>query len=144
MEGQEEQRSYVRRVVLPSGKTIEVVYFKETEPAEPAAAEPGPPPVEPDQQLHVCFDCECELVYPVEWEESSPESWKVLLHCPNCQLYREGVFAQDTVEAFDEELDRGAETLAQSYKRLLRENMHAEIDGFVNALRLDAVLPEDF
>jgi hypothetical protein len=68
----------------------------------------------------------------------------VLLHCPNCDVYREGVFTQDTVECFDEELDRGADALARDYKRLMRANMAEEIERFAGALRADAILPEDF
>ena len=45
------------------------------------------------------------------WDEAGPENWDVLLRCPNCECYREGIFAQDTVERFDEELDRGADAL---------------------------------
>ena len=148
MEGHEEQTHYVKRVVLPSGKTIEVVYFKD--PA-PGAAEQAPgadrktwPAAEPDQDLHHCLDCSSELVYPIEWEEAGPENWSVLLHCPNCDVFREGVFGQDTVERFDEELDRGAEQLARDYRRLMRANMADEIDRFVAAIQAEAVLPEDF
>jgi hypothetical protein len=137
MDGQEGQTHYVKRVVLPSGKTIEVVYFKETD-------EPAYPVPEQDQALHICLDCESELVYPVEWEEAGPESWTVLLHCPNCDEQREGVFHQETVEHFDEELDRGAEGLARDYRRLVRANMADELGRFVAALEADAILPEDF
>jgi hypothetical protein len=152
MESHGEQTHFVKRVVLPSGKTIEVVYFKEsgaldpaTEPVVPATPPPpGHPPAEPHQDLHVCIDCCSELVYPVQWEESGPENWSVLLHCPNCNVYREGVFSQDTVEVFDEELDRGADALARDYKRLMRANMAEEIDRFVGALGAGAILPEDF
>jgi hypothetical protein len=147
MEGHEEQTHYVKRVVLPSGKTIEVVYFKEPAAAtanEAPPAEKSWPAAEPDQDLHRCIDCESQLVYPVEWEEAGPENWSVLLHCPNCDIFREGVFAQDTVEHFDEELDRGAEQLARDYRRLMRANMAEEIDRFVAALEAEAVLPEDF
>jgi hypothetical protein len=59
-------------------------------------------------------------------------------------VYREGVFSQDTVEGFDEELDRGADTLARDYKRLLRANMAEEIERFIGALTANAILPEDF
>ena len=68
----------------------------------------------------------------------------MLLHCPNCDVYREGIFSQDTVEVFDEELDRGADALARDYKRLMRANMSEEIDRFVGALTAGAILPEDF
>ena len=136
-----DERHYVKRVVLPSGKTIEVVYFTETDVAEAARTHVLP---EPDQDLHVCLECSSELVYPLEWEEAGPECWSVLLHCPNCDVFREGVFGQDTVEAYDEELDRGADALAGDYKRLMRANMAEEIDRFVGALEAGAIVPEDF
>jgi hypothetical protein len=141
MDGHGNQTHFVKRVVLPSGKTIEVVYFKETEAQQPAD---GHPPAEPEQELHVCIECASELVYPIQWEEAGPENWTVLLHCPNCATYREGVFAQATVEAFDEELDRGADVLERDYTRLVQSNMTAEIDRFVGALTANAILPEDF
>jgi hypothetical protein len=136
-----EQTPFVKRVVLPSGKTIEVVYFRQ---AESERFDRGHPSAEPDRDLHVCIECSCEFVYPVQWEEAGPVNWTVLLHCPNCQVYREGVFAQDTVEAFDEELDRGASTLERDYVRLVHANMSEETDRFVAALAADAILPEDF
>jgi hypothetical protein len=147
VDGNGEQTHYVKRVLLPSGKTIEVVYFRDpgsVEPAPEAAHHIADPPAEPHQQLQVCMECSSELVYPVEWEESGPENWSVLLHCPNCDVYREGIFSQDTVEVFDEELDRGADALARDYKRLMRANMAEEIDRFVGALTAGAILPEDF
>jgi hypothetical protein len=152
MEGHGEQTHFVKRVVLPSGKTIEVVYFKEIDLAQPVAepvahevpAAPEHPPAEPHQDLHVCAECASGFVYPVQWEESGPENWSVLLHCPNCEIYREGIFTQDTVESFDEALDRGADTLARDYKQLMRTNMAEEIERFVGALNSDAILPEDF
>jgi hypothetical protein len=113
-------------------------------PAEAKSAPAQQPPAEPDQELHICLGCGSELVYPVEWEESGPENWSVLLHCPNCDLHREGIFSQETVEAFDEELDRGADLLAGDYKRLMRANMADEIERFVGALNAGAILPEDF
>ena len=140
MDSHDDQTHFVKRVVLPSGKTIEVVYFKEDDD-QPARSHP---PAEPNQDLHVCIECASELVYPVRWEEAGPENWSVLLHCPNCEVYREGVFAQNTVEAYDEELDRAGGVLERDYKRLLRANMEEELQRFAGALRADAILPEDF
>jgi hypothetical protein len=141
MEGQEEHGQRVRRMVLPSGKTIEVVYF-----GQPASERPegGYPPAEPPQELHVCIECSSELVYPVQWEEAGPENWTVLLHCPNCDVYREGVFTQETVEAFDEELDRATDALEAEYERLVHANMTDEAERFAGALAAGAILPEDF
>jgi hypothetical protein len=141
-----ENTHYTKRVTLPSGKTIEVVYFADdvlgSDPVEPLA--PSRPLAEPQQDLHICVECDSELVYPVQWEEAGPENWSVVLHCPNCDVHREGVFSQDNVELFDEELDRGADALARDYKRLMRANMADEIERFVGALEAGAICPEDF
>ncbi len=135
---------FTKRVTLPSGKTIEVVYFADEAQTGVFDAQPAHSPAQPQQDLHVCVECDSELVYPVQWEEAGPEDWSVTLHCPNCDVYREGVFTQDNVELFDEELDRGADALARDYKRLMRANMADEIDRFVGALTAGAILPEDF
>ena len=63
----------LKRIVLPSGKTIEVVYFESlsAEAAAAGAAKEAPQPApRPDveRELHVCPDCTSELVYPVTWE----------------------------------------------------------------------------
>ena len=142
MDGNAENTQFTKRVTLPSGKTIEVVYFADEELA--GAAIDSLPLSAPQQDLHVCVECDAELVYPVEWEEAGAENWSVLLHCPNCGVYREGVFTQENVELFDEELDRGADTLARDYKRLMRANMADEIERFVGALEAGAICPEDF
>ena len=131
---------YVRRVVLPSGRAIEVVYF-ETLAEEPAAVIPSRSPL---RDLHLCPECDRDLVFPVEWEETSPTHWEVLLRCPNCEWSEVDVFDQETVDRFDEQLDIGTEILIRDLKRLQQANMEDEIEVFVKALDADAILPEDF
>jgi hypothetical protein len=131
---------YVRRVVLPSGRAIEVVYF-ETLAGEAAAAIPGRAPI---RDLHLCPECDRDLVFPVEWEETSPTHWEVLLRCPNCEWSEVDTFDQDTVDRFDEQLDIGTEILIRDLKRLQQANMEHEIDVFTRALDAGAILPEDF
>jgi hypothetical protein len=133
---------YVRRVILPSGRAIEVVYF-DTSAAAPEPA-PVPAPTEEQLDLHVCPECEKNLVYPVEWEEASATHWEVLLRCPSCEWTTVGVYDQDTVDRFDEELDRGTELLLRDLKRLTRANMEEEIERFGKALESDAIWPMDF
>jgi hypothetical protein len=70
--------------------------------------------------------------------------WEVTLRCPNCEWFNTGVFDQDTVERFDEELDRGTDNLVDDLKRLIRANMEEEIDRFAKALVDNHILPEDF
>ena len=130
--------NYVRRVVLPSGRAIEVVYF-ENQPAHAQHAD-----VTQRQQLHICPDCDRTLVYPVEWEEASPTHWEVRLRCPNCEWTAVGLYDQETVDRFDEKLDHGTEALVRDLKRLTRANMEEEVERFSCALASDAIWPMDF
>ena len=59
----------LRRIVLPSGRSIEVVRFRE--PEEPAR-----------HGLHVCPLCSSQLVQPVSWSEAAPASVGVETEVP--------------------------------------------------------------
>jgi len=131
---------YVRRVTLPSGRSIEVVYF-EPLAAEAAGAAPRTPQVE---DLHVCPECDRDLVYPVDWAEASMTHWEVELRCPNCEWTEVGTYDQATVDRFDEVLDNGTEALVRDLRRLVQANMEDEAERFAAALDADAILPEDF
>jgi len=139
-----DSRQQVRRVVLPSGKTIEVVYVEEHS-AVVAPTTPPPATETSDRtDLHICVSCDSRLVYPVDWEEVGMTHWEVTLRCPNCEWSGSGVFEQLVVERFDEELDSATEALVGDLRRLMAANMEAEIERFVQALDVDALLPEDF
>jgi hypothetical protein len=133
-----ENTNTVRRVVLPSGKAIDVVYFGD-QTAAPASRRRRP-----DEELHMCGSCGSELVYPLDWEESGATHWEVALRCPNCEWMGTGVYPQETVERFDEELDRGTEALVRDLKQLMHANMEDEIDRFVRALDGGHIVPDDF
>lgn len=96
------------------------------------------------RSLHRCPSCSSELVQPVEWEPAGDDRWSVLLRCPECEVYRSGVFPQAELDAYDVELDRGDALLRVAYLQLAAENMAAEVDAFARALYAGAVLPEDF
>jgi hypothetical protein len=142
MSREADNRHYVRRVVLPSGKTIEVVYFDEipdlVDGAVPSFTETA------GDDLHLCGTCDSNLVFPVEWDEAGATHWEVTLRCPNCEWTGTGVFEQSVVERFDEELDRGTEALVRDLKRMMHANMEDEIERFVHALQGDHILPDDF
>jgi hypothetical protein len=135
---------YVRRVTLPSGRSIEVVYFEPlaAEAAGAAAAAAASPHTVED--LHTCPECDRDLVYPVDWEEASVTHWEVELRCPNCEWNEVGTYDQATVDRFDEHLDSGTEALVKDLRRLVQANMEAEAERFAAALDANAILPEDF
>src|SRR3954470_7364130 len=97
-------RHAVRRVVLPSGKTIEIVYFSDAPKATDSVADPATEAAAPDQpqapaeELHVCPACESSLVHPTDWDQVGDSEWNLSLRCPNCEWRGNGVFAQEAVE----------------------------------------------
>ncbi len=109
-------------------------------PAGPQAAQTGCAP----QELHICFNCSSELVYPLDWTEEGPRHWRIVLRCPECEARREGVFEQSVVEQLDDELDRASGALLSDLKRLTHANMSDEVEFFVRALRADLIVPSDF
>jgi predicted RNA-binding Zn-ribbon protein involved in translation (DUF1610 family) len=121
----------VRRIVLPSGRSIEVVRFHDPEHAV-------------HEGLHVCPECGSELVHPIGWGQISADHWELELYCPNCGLLRDGVFDQHDVAALEEHLDEGVNAILEDLKRLTHANMADEVDRFAAALQADLILPEDF
>ena len=91
----------------PAGEQLDVAL---------GAARTGGATSAPDN-LHVCFHCSGELVYPLDWSEEGPRHWRVVLRCPDCESRREGVFEQAIVERLDDELDRGAGALLADLRR---------------------------
>lgn len=120
---------------LPGGEHVEVVYGVGGQGADAAYA---------PEQLHVCFHCSGELVYPLDWAEEGPRHWRVVLRCPECESRREGVFEQGAVERLDDELDRGSSALLGDLRRMTHANMAEEIEFFVRALHADLITPGDF
>lgn len=135
----------VRKVVLPSGKTIEIVSFDDqlveglTAPHPAAAPAPGH-----EEHLHLCGTCGSDLVYPLDWHEAGARHWEVTLCCPNCEWTGTGVFPTETVERFDAELDRGTESVISDLRRLMHANMEEDIERFASALHAGHIVPEDF
>jgi hypothetical protein len=154
MQTDDDRDQTVRRIVLPSGKTIEVLRVLDGEdqpavaPVEPPAEAAEPPkfgaaPVETGEP-HLCPDCASSLVYPVAWTAAGDESWRVELRCPNCERTESALLDLEVAERFDEELERGAEVLMTDLTRLSEANMLDDVERFATALRADAILPTDF
>jgi hypothetical protein len=146
MAARENDDHQMKRIVLPSGKTIEVVYFDHSDFADPRPVSEQAPaaPADGERELHVCINCQSHLVYPVQWEEADPRTWNVTLRCPECEWTEAGIFPQEQCDRFDDELEAGTDALGRDYKRLVTANMSEEIDRFAAALDADAILPSDF
>jgi hypothetical protein len=119
----------------PVGNPAGAVYGTHGQPADGTCA---------PAQLHICFHCAGELVFPLDWSEEGPRHWRIVLRCPECESRREGVFDQAAVERLDDELDRGSSALLGDLRRMTHANMAEEIEFFARALDADLILPSDF
>ncbi len=120
----------VRRIVLASGQAIDVVRYS-----------PAP---SVRQRLHVCPECDASLVQPLQWREADDHFWELSLACPNCRWHDDGIFTQEQVDDFGEQLDEGLAAMLNDLRRLTQANMAEEIERFAAALQSDLILPEDF
>ena len=131
----EKEPDIQERLPLPASDQVEVVPGEQGQAPQPSSA---------PAQLHVCFHCAGELVYPLDWSEEGPRHWRIILRCPECESRREGVFDQAAVERLDDELDRGSSALLGDLRRMTHANMSEEIEFFARALEADLILPSDF
>ncbi len=131
MEGRAHHHS-VHRIVLPSGRKIEVVRFDDAV---------GPQTYRP---LHICRHCNAPLVQPLAWAETEDEQWELELMCPNCGWTTTGVFNQAEVEELEDRLEEGLSEMLADLHRLAQANMTDEVERFISALDVNGILPEDF
>ena len=138
----------IRQVVLPSGRTIEIVYLDDPAMLPAPATTPDEDRqvalAEAAADLTVCGLCGCEFVQPVDWDEAGRRHWRVTLRCPNCEAQGTVVVEDEVVDHYDLALERGSAALALSLHGLVEENIDAEVTRFAAALAGDHILPEDF
>lgn len=96
------------------------------------------------EEVAHCSHCECDMVYPIDWEQAEGTLWQVTLRCPNCEDVTRGVMDEELIEKFDCLLDRGTDSLVRDLRNLTYANMATEINAFVGALDGGHILPEDF
>jgi hypothetical protein len=120
----------VRRIVLPSGRTIEVIRFRDVDTER--------------RELHICPSCESDLIQPISWSETPDLQWELALDCPNCGWSESGIFSRVQVEQLEDRLDEGLTEMIADLQRLTQANMAADVDRFIAALDANLILPEDF
>ena len=95
--------------------------------------------------MHICPRCGSGLVQPTCWEQASDRThWRVWRRCPECEWTSDGVHDEVEIDAFDEQLDDGAHTLADELRALEHANMRSMTEVFLIALRNDLIGADDF
>jgi hypothetical protein len=145
---------HVKRIVLPSGKTVEIVYFQadggepiitEAREVDAGAAGEELDELELDvRQIELCGGCGGDRVHPVEWSEVEELRWQLSLRCPDCEWSHSDVYEQPEVERYDDVLNDATDRMIEELDRVTRENMAEAVERFVRALETDGITPFDF
>ena len=131
---------YVRRVTLPSGRSIEVVYF------EPLAAEAAGA-ARPSRRSTTCTSAPSAIATSsTPWTGRRPPSRTGRSSCaaPTASGTRSARTTRPPSTASTSIWTSGTEALVKDLRRLVQANMEAEAERFAAALDANAILPEDF
>ena len=145
-----------KKISLPGGRVIEIVFF--TEPGEADAAEavqhalesaedPSPaeePPPPPPAPRPGSPGCARARGYPRAGEGSARPARTRERRCPNCEWRHVGDFGDTELGRFDDLLNEGTETLLVALRDTTRANMEAAVERMIDAIKLDLIEPMDF
>jgi hypothetical protein len=137
---------HIKRIVLPSGKTVEIVYYQTTG-SDPVISDVHE--IEAGAELHVrqielCTRCGGDRVHPTDWNEVEELRWQLALRCPDCEYRHVETYDAAEVERYDDVLNDATDRLIEELDRVTRENMSDAIDRFRSALENDGIMPFDF
>jgi hypothetical protein len=134
---------HVKRITLPSGKVVELVYLQNGwEQTATVAADP--PARTRIRRIELCPQCGGDRVHPLDWREVEDMRWDLDLRCPDCRWEGGDVFDQPEVERYDDVLLAEAGDMIEELDRITRQNMAEHLERFSAALHADAITPFDF
>jgi len=139
---------HIKRIVLPSGKTVEIVYYQAAG-GEPIITEAREVEAEPKlelrvRQIELCTSCGGECVHPLDWVEVEDMRWELSVRCPDCDWESTDVYDQTEVERYDDLLNDATDTMIEELDRITRANMADLVERFRHALDNDGITPFDF
>lgn len=147
-----------KKIILPGGREIEVVYLGELRSGALAEGEWFDVPDADIEEalgaaladlsgvrceLWMCDRCGSELVRPLALEECEGV-WRVERECPECGAHDDGFFSRDEVEQYHDALEEGTEELMTALRQIARLNMEEDVERMIDALRADRIEPMDF
>jgi hypothetical protein len=137
----------IKRITLPSGKVVEVVYLAPS--AQPvAAAHDAAETTQVEfplvRRIELCPACGGDRVHPLDWHECDDMRWQLVVRCPDCRWRTSDVFEQPEVERYDDVLAADTDRMIEVLDRVTRENMSEQLERFRRALEHDAIEPMDF
>ena len=103
------------------------------------------------ESLRICLKCDCRLCFESAAEPITPESWLVVVQCPNCWHSWSTTVGDVVLELFEHALDDDTRVIEDALDALAHENAYteaqelaAEVARFAAALDANAIVPMDF
>jgi hypothetical protein len=134
---------HVKRITLPSGKVVELVYLQNGW-RQTATVDAGAPARTRVRRIELCPQCGGDRVHPLDWREVEDMRWDLDLRCPDCRWEGGQVYDQPEVERYDDVLLAEAGDMIEELDRITRQNMAEHLERFSAALHADAITPFDF
>jgi hypothetical protein len=101
--------------------------------------------------LRICENCGCGLCFESATEPLTPDTWLLVVQCPNCWSAVRRTVNDVVLELFERALDgdtliieAAVEQLGYENERSRAEELAAEVARFTAALEADAIQPMDF
>jgi hypothetical protein len=136
---------HIKRIELPCGKVVELVYLQAGWGQQPITAQVAAPEERIRvRRIELCPQCGSDRVHPLDWREVEDMRWELDVRCPDCRWTGGDVYEQPEVERYDDVLLAGAGDLTEELDRITRENMADHLERFRAALDADAITPFDF
>jgi hypothetical protein len=147
-----------RKITLPGGREIEIVYLGDVRSETVDAARAGEAAHELDQMLQaaltvfdrdpsdlwLCGSCHSDMVRPLVVEPADGGMFRVERLCPDCEWHDDGTFTHEQVESYHDALEEGAEEMLTALRTMSRLNMEDDVDRIITAIRRDLIQPMDF
>jgi hypothetical protein len=91
-----------------------------------------------------CSGCGRDFLCPIDWEPVDDDHWQIDARCGACGLWHALRLTNAQTAAWEVELDRQTRPIQLELRRLDRERMAREAEGFIGALRRDLIDAADF
>jgi hypothetical protein len=135
---------HVRRIQLPSGKVVDLVYLQAGWEQRAATGQADASARIRVRRIELCPQCGSDRVHPLDWREVENLRWELDVRCPDCRWTGGDIYEQPEVERYDDVLLAGAGDLTEELDRITRVNMAEHLERFRAALDADAITPFDF
>jgi len=91
-----------------------------------------------------CVRCDGELVYPVDQDEASEDSWHVITRCPDCELHIERIISDEEAGMLVDSLNQADLEIEEQLLEMVRADMRPYVEDAIKALNSDHIQPLDF